>query len=101
MRKSCHVELPPNIMFKNERGPHVETDDDELAIEGAEFELGKRIETKKNELTIIMYEIKGLMNRGKPAHLTLTLIATNPTKLIISSSKTIDTFKCRLNNTRL
>jgi len=68
MNRSYRVKLSPEFKFKNERGPHVETDEEGL-IEKT-FQLGKRTEITIGENIAVMYDVIGLQNRGRPAHIT-------------------------------
>jgi hypothetical protein len=69
MRKSYKVTLSPNIKFLNARGSHVETDMEQLT--GQTFKLGQRSESHIRGQTAVMYEVIGVTNNRRPAHLTV------------------------------
>jgi hypothetical protein len=69
MNKSYRVKLSPEISFKNERGPHVETDEE--GLNRKTFQLGKRTEVMIKKNLVVMYDVIGVQNRGRPAHITV------------------------------
>lgn len=69
MRKSYKVDVSPEIRMFSERGAHVETDME--GLNGQTFPLGQRSVRALRGQTAVMYEVKGVTNRGYPAHITV------------------------------
>ncbi len=68
MKKSYKVTLSDNILFKNERGAHVETPVEEL--NGKIYSLGSRTTKMIGNNIAVMYDIVDLKNGKYPAHIT-------------------------------
>lgn len=69
MRKSYSVTIGGNVRYRNDRRPHVETDQTDLT--GKTFALGARHERNLGKNVAVFYDVVGVTNRGAPAHLTV------------------------------
>lgn len=70
MRRSYKVTLPSNLRYKNDRSPHVETDQEDIPC-GTEYVIGARRAIKLRGNYVVMYDVEGLMNGPHPAHITV------------------------------
>lgn len=69
MRKSYRVTLSDGMSYKNDRDPHIETNQ-EIAP-GSSFPLGIRRVMKMRNNYVVMYDVDGVQNGSHPAHVTV------------------------------
>lgn len=71
MVKSYKVTLSDEVRFLNPRGQHVETPEENLTGKTFEIDHTSRKEKQFGDNTAVTYDIVGLTNGKKPAHITV------------------------------
>ncbi len=69
MNKSYKVTLGRDVKYTNDREPHVESD--QQVASGTTYKLGLRKQFKVKSSYAVTYDVVGVTNAGKPAHITV------------------------------